>query len=153
MPRPAHAPLDVMTMCAAEADQKQPALLRHCGSLERAVADQSSAQQRRDVFVIEVFGQRVSEILRDNSIFRVPAINVVTGIARVAAQVLASAPAELAGAIYMLQPCDADPLPDLQAHYPVAGFVHSSDNMMARNDRHLVRRKIPLDNGVTGAAI
>jgi len=43
-------------------------------------------------------------------------------------------------------PCDADPLPDPQAHHTVAGFVHSSDNLMARNDRHLVRREIPLDN-------
>jgi hypothetical protein len=28
----------------AEADQQQPALLRHCGSLERAISDQSGAQ-------------------------------------------------------------------------------------------------------------
>ena len=46
----------------------------------------------------------------------------------------------------MLQPSDADPSPDPQPHRTVAGFVHSSDNLMARNDRHLVRREIYLDN-------
>src|SRR6266446_4755012 len=136
----------------AEADQKEPAFLRHRGSLERAVADQSSAQQRRDVLVIEVFGQRVCEVLRDNSIFRVPTINVVTGIPRVAAQVLASTPAELAGAVHMLQPGDADPQPDPQARHTVAGFVHSSNNLMAGDDRHPVRLEIPLDNVKIGAA-
>jgi hypothetical protein len=65
---------------------------------------------------------------------------------RVAAQVLASAAAELADAVDMLQPCDAGPLPDPQAHHTVAGFIHSSHNLMARNERHLVGRKIPLDN-------
>jgi hypothetical protein len=143
-----------MTMCAElpKPTKKQPAFLRHRGSLERAVADQSSAQQRRDVFVIEVFGQRVCEVLRDNSIFRVPTINVVTGIPRVAAQILASTPAELAGAVHMLQPGDADPPPDPQAHHTVAGFVHSSNNLMAGDDRHPVRREIPLDNVKIGAA-
>ena len=87
----------------AEADQQQPTLLRHRGPLERTVADQSTAQQWRDVFVIEAFGQLVSEVLRDDGIFRVSAIGVITGIARVAAQVLASTPAELAGAVHMPQ--------------------------------------------------
>src|ERR1700745_3383639 len=81
-------------------------------SLERAVADQSTAQQWRDVFVIETFGQLVSEVLRGDGIFRVSAIDVITGVARVPAQVLAPAPAELAGGVHMPQPCDADPLPD-----------------------------------------
>jgi len=39
-----------------------------------------------------------------------------------------------------------------QAHHTVAGFVHLSDNLMARNDRHLVKREIPLDNVKIGAA-
>jgi hypothetical protein len=41
--------------------------------------------------------------------FRVSAIGVIAGIARVAAQIFVSTPAELAGAIHMPQPCDADP--------------------------------------------
>src|SRR4029077_4892737 len=68
------------------------------------------------------------------------------------AQVLASASAELAGAIYMLEPCDADPLADPQAHHTVAGFGPPSHNLMARNERQLVRREIPLDNVKIGAA-
>jgi hypothetical protein len=54
------------------------------------------------VFVIEVLGQLISELFGDNGIFRVPAINVVPGIARGAAQVLASALAEFAGAVHVL---------------------------------------------------
>ncbi len=58
----------------AEADQQQPTLLRYRSPLERAVTDQATAQQWRDVFVIETFGQLVSEVLRDDGIFRVSAI-------------------------------------------------------------------------------
>jgi hypothetical protein len=58
----------------------------------------------------------------------------------------------LAGAIDMLQPCDTDPPPDPQAHYTVADFVHSSNNLMARDDRHPARLEIPLDYVKIGAA-
>jgi hypothetical protein len=46
----------------------------------------------------------------------------------------------------MLQPCDADPLAEPQTHHAVAQFVHSADNLMARDNRHLVSRQVTLHN-------
>jgi len=144
--------LDDHVRRTAEADQQQTTLLRHRRPLERAVTDQSTAQQWRDVFVIEAFGQLVCEVLRNDGIFRISAIGVITRIARVAAKVLASSPAELAGAVHMPQPCDADPLPDPQARHTVADFIHSPDNLMTGNERHLVKGEIALDDVNIGAA-
>src|SRR5262249_1285926 len=119
---------------AAEADRQQSAVFRDRGSLERAVADQSRAQQRRNMFVIEAFRQLVSEAPRHNRIFRAAAICVVPSVARVTAQVFTSTPAKSAGAIHMLQPSDANPLPDSEVRHSDAGFVHSPDDLMTRND-------------------
>ena len=52
----------------------------------------------------------------------------------------------------MLQPSDANPLPDSEARHSGAGFVHSPDNLMPRDHRHFVNLEIALNNMKIGAA-
>ena len=52
----------------------------------------------------------------------------------------------------MLQPSDANPLPDLEARHSGAGFVHAPNNLMTRNHRSFVNLEIALNNVKIGAA-
>ena len=84
------------------------------------------------MFIVETVRQFVRELLRDDRKLRVAAVRVVAGVARIAAKILAPAPAEFAGAIDVPQPADTDPLArSANRVAPVANLVDPPDDLMA----------------------
>jgi hypothetical protein len=120
--------------------------------LERAIADDSGAEERRRLCVAELGWNRVRKRFGHDRVLRVASVRVVTGEALGFAEVLARRPAVLAGAVRVTEPCDADPVAVLEPRGPRSEAVHGPDDLMPGDDRELVRREVPFDHVKVGSA-
>ena len=83
----------------AEAVETDALARLDAGDAQGAKPDDARAQQRRGVQVVERGGQRVDEVVARDDVFGVAAVDVVAGVARVVAQILARVRAEEAGSV------------------------------------------------------
>ena len=74
-----------------------------------AIADDSSAQQRRGFNIGERLGNRIGKVFLDNGVFGVAPVGMIAGEPRPLAQVLPSGPAVPANSTRVAEPCNADP--------------------------------------------
>src|SRR5437899_2849194 len=75
---------------AAEAEESYPLAGLHTGDAQAAVADDARAQQRRDLCAIEAGGKGKCEVVADQNVFGVAAVDGVSGEGGVVAEVLHS---------------------------------------------------------------
>src|SRR5437016_2441410 len=67
-------------------------------------------------------------------------------MARVGTEILAPAPAELAGTIHVTKPGNSDPLPNMKSSNALSHLIDPTDDLMSRNHRSSVRRQVALDD-------
>src|SRR5262245_61507178 len=125
---------------------------RLAGHAIGAVADEPGAHQRRSVDIAVALGdlERVAGVGDD--IFRVAAVVVITGEPGVDAEILVAGMAEAALAARVAEPWDADAIADREVRHAVADDLHRADNLMARDDWHVRRRQLAVDDVEVGAA-
>ena len=131
-PAPRHLQRDVRR--GAEAVEAEAAPARHPAAEERAVADDTRAEEGRGFRIVEGRGDRGHRPPRpvDPS-----GIAAVVGPARVrclAAEVLAGGDAEAAAPARRAKPGDADAIADLEPARAGAARVHASHDLVTRND-------------------
>ena len=123
--------------------------------LERAVADDASAQQRRSLLVRNAVRERQHVIRLSQQVFGVAAVDVEAGKFSIGAQVFLAALAELALSAGRIQPGQADPLTELALLHARAQRFDHPHHLVSRRDRQRRRMDLSLDRvqvGVTGAA-
>src|SRR5207248_3474138 len=79
-------------------------------------------------------------------VFRIPAIEGVTGKSRLIAQVLARGTAEAALATGPAQPGHADPFADGKPFRALAAFDHFTNDFVARNEREFWSSQFAIDH-------
>lgn len=84
------------------------------GALDRAVADDACAEQRRGVLVVDGIRQRVGKIFAHRREISEATVGVPAHKARVRAQILAPAAAELARSVGFAQPRNAHARADVR---------------------------------------
>jgi hypothetical protein len=136
----------------AESDQKQSAVLRHGGFVERAIADQTSTKKWRDMFVVEIARQLIGEILRHDSVVGVSAMGIVTGIARARTKILLFTAAKAAGTVHVPKPGNSDPLATAKLGDTGSDFVDSADDLVTRNERGSMEGEVAFDDMDIGPA-
>ena len=118
------------------------------GHAQRAVADQPGAEQRRDLLVGMVLGEREAEALVGDGQLGVAAVELVAGEAGAVAEVLAAGAAEAAGAVGPAQPRHADALA-LRVALAVAG--DAGDDLVAEHERQLRLGQLAVGDVQVGA--
>src|SRR5262245_20821838 len=136
----------------AEAVDAEPPARRNVAALERAVADDPRAEQGRRLGVAEYGRQRVGERLRHHRVVGEAAVGVIAGELRSLAEVLAPAPARLAGAARPAKPRDPDAVPGVEAAGFGAHGLDPSDDLVARHDGRAKEWQVALDDVQVGAA-
>jgi hypothetical protein len=129
---------------AEYAEPRQLAAERLAGKLQRAVADQTSAEQRRRLGVVIAAWQLEAVARVGGRVLGIAAVELVTGEARVVAQILLAAPAIETGAVGRAQPRQADAIADSEALDARAERRNLADDLVAENQRQLgvgTRRK------------
>jgi len=109
---------------------------------ECAVADQPSAEKRRDLEVGVPLWELEAVPLIGHRLFRKTAIDLVAGEAGSIAEVLPSRAAEATGAIRPAEPGHADTLPDREARRTLADPAHQSHDLMTKHERQLRVRQL-----------
>ena len=137
---------------AVNAETRQLAAERLAGMLERAVADQSGAEQRRRLGVA-IGGRQLEAVARvGDGVFGIAAVDLVAGEERVVAQILLAAAAIEAGAVGMSEPRHADAVVDGEAGDAGAKRRHVTHDLMTENERQLGLRQLAVEDVEIGAA-
>ena len=148
---------DLQNNMRARAKPKQPDgfAARNFAQAQRAITDNARAQQRRDMFIRKIFGQRVRKIFINANKFRVTAVRVKSRKANVVAQIFAVGAEPFAIRINPIQPRHADARSDFKTRRIRPAHFDHADNLMPRHDWHLRRMNFALANvqiGVTHRA-
>src|SRR5205807_9622416 len=136
---------------SAEAIDAEPIARLHLAQLERAVADDARAEERRGLGIAEDRRDRVREALRDDRVVGEATVGVISGELGVLAKILPPAPARLAESTGMTKPGDAHTVAGPEAPRARARALDPTDDLMARHDRRPDRRQLALDDVQIGA--
>src|SRR4030095_5211508 len=101
----------------------------------RAIADEPRAEQRRGVLVVVSARQVEAETLISDRLLCVPAVDLVPGVPRVAAKVLAIRAAVLALAAGASEPRNNDAIARCEASDARTDVLDAADDLVSRNDR------------------
>ena len=123
--------------------------LRVAGQPQRAVADQSRAEERRGLQIRITLREREAEALVGDRVLRVAAVAVVAGEARPVAEVLASARAVAAVAVRPAEPRNADAVAAREALAVARG---TRDDLMAEHERQLRLGQLAVGDVQVGSA-
>ena len=138
---------------AAKPVQPQPAAGRQRGPLQRPIADDAGAQQRRQLTVAVAAWQMMGESRRDRCEFSVAAVAIPTGVAGIRAQVLVAASAVRAYAAGVPQPGYPDPVADVELVTRVrADLDDLADHLVAGGYLFPVHGKVALGDVQIGPA-
>ena len=152
-----HAPAlvarDLQRRCARRRrSRRAPAAAPSPAMRQRAVADESRAEQRRRFRIAVALGQREAEALVGDHGFGEAAVEVVAGEARLRAQVLPAGQAEPARAASPAEPRHADALPGREPLRSRARRVHDTHDLVAGHDRPAEVGQLAVDDVQVGAA-
>ena len=136
---------------AETVDAEHPAV-RQLGALERPVADNAGAQQRREFVVVVTGGQVMGERGGHGHELGVAAVMVPAVIRRCRAEVLAAAAAVLAGLVGGPQPRGARPLTDRETGRAGTERDDLADHLMPGGDARLVHGQVALGDVQVGTA-
>src|SRR5208337_717927 len=142
--------LDRKMRRGAEAEQSHPLSGFDSGHAKTAEADDSGAQQRRGMQIVEGCGKTKNEIGAGERVFGVPAVQAVSGECRRIAEVLHVAPAVPASPVGAADPRDA--YASSNRELSCGAFDDFSDDLVARNQLLAARSKFALDDMQIGAA-
>jgi len=132
---------------AEEAD----AVARLCvGDAEAAEADDSGAEERCYVGVVEGVGERVHEVGADEGVFGVAAVDGVAGEGGVVAEILFVVSAEAAGAVGAADPGDADA--SVWGEFGGGAFDDFADDLVAEGEGLVDEGKVAFEDVEVGAA-
>ena len=116
------------------------------GEVERAVADQAGAEERRGLLV-RVAGREREAVARvRDRLLRIAAVDVVAGEARVVAEILLSGAAVAAFAVRPREPRNAD------ARAFALALDHGADDLVAEDERQLRVGELAVSDVQIGAA-
>ncbi len=116
-----------------------------------AIADQSGTQQRRGMRVV-VSGRQSEHVTRiGEREFRVTAVDLISGEARLRTKVLAARRAKVAMAARAAEPRDADTGADRRGVHSFAMADDRPDDLVPRDHRHLGIGQLPVDEMEVGA--
>src|SRR5215210_2591973 len=104
---------------------------------QRAVADQTRAQERCGLEVQVPLGNREAEAVVGDGVPGVAAVYLVAGEPGVIAEVLPAREAVAAGAVRVAEPGDADPVPRREAPDACADPLHRADDLVAGDQGQL----------------
>lgn len=116
-----------------------------------SVTDQAGAQQWRRTHVIVLGRQRDAVPCIGDDVLRIAAIHVLVSEFPGVAQVLPLHAAEGTMTTAVAQPWHADALARLQVMHPKSGLHYRSGNLMAQDERKVVRRQLAVGNMQFGA--
>src|SRR5262249_10470616 len=139
----------------AEAVNAQPFTGRRAGDArqpQRAEADDARAEQRRGLFVVEGFRDRVDEISRGDGVLCVTAVDQPSGERGVLAKVLFAFTAVFPPAASLMQPRDTDAVADLESRHARPDLLDAPDDLMAWNNGQNLSRQFTFDHMQVGAA-
>ena len=137
---------------AVDAETRQLAAERLAGELERAVADQPGAEQRRRLRVAIGWRQLEAVARVGDGVLGIAAVDLVAGEARVVAEILLAAAAIEARAVGRAEPRHADAVADGEALDARAERRDLADDLVAENERQLGMRQLAVDDVQIGAA-
>ena len=139
-------------MCADAPKPYRPRRRAVSRRTERAIADQSRAQQRRSLDVAERAVDGKAEPRVGDGVLGVATVDVIAGESRAVAQILAPGRAVPARAARPAEPGDADAFPDADRLHPGSGLDHLTDDLVARDQRQLRMGQLAVDHVQVGAA-
>jgi hypothetical protein len=119
----------------AEAVKSQP--LTRPRHLISPPADQPRAKKRRGLKVQEILGNGKDEACVRHRVFGEAAVDLVTGIEGLIAEVLPARPAVIAASAGSPQPGDADPVAGLRVFNAGSQGFHDAYNLVARHQGQL----------------
>jgi hypothetical protein len=114
----------------------------HLGAPDRPIADYPGAQQRRGFVIRERRRDRIGILLAHHREIGVAAVVVVTGEARIRAQILAAPPTIDTRPASLAQPSDSDAIAGPKARASGAASLDHTDHLMAGNDARVPGREI-----------
>ena len=149
---PALMPRDLSHDVRRRAKAVKAESLRISRLAERAVADQSRAEQWRSAHIIVVVRNSKTETRIGRDVLGIAAVDRVAGEERAPAEILAARAAEIAFAASPSEPRNADAFAGPKTIDAVTEFFDVSDNFVSWNQRQLRIRQLTVDNVQIGAA-
>jgi hypothetical protein len=129
-----------------ETKQPHPFARLHAGNAQRAKSDNSRAEQRCRVKIVELARQRNREIRARAGVLRVAAVAIVSRVRRLVAKVLAPRPALRARSVGSTQPRHADAHPFERPCDAIAERRHVANDLVSWNNPVAVRRQFGVDD-------
>ena len=121
-------------------------------ALDRSVADDAGAEERRYLLICNRPRQRVCKILAHRRPLRVAAVSIPSGEAGIGAEIFPISPAVRTYTTGLAQPGDSDPCTGAEAPATLAEFHHFTNDFMAWNNPLMTGRQIALRHVQIGAA-
>jgi hypothetical protein len=120
--------------------------LRVFGFSQRTITNQTGAKKRRRRDVSKDIGNWKTKSRIGDRVFRIAAINSVTGKSRAIAEILAVRFAKCAFSACPTEPWDADAIANLKLRDTFANRFDASDNFMSENEREFWLRQFAIDD-------
>ncbi len=140
---------------ASETEERNLLTFPNARQPVRAVADDSSAEERCSVDVGEYLWDGIRALDWDDDVFGVSSVDVEAGETRGFTEVLLVTPAKGAGTVGGMEPGDADAIAFAMSLNVRAEGVNHTNDLVSRNERKLWRMNVAFDDvqiGVTDAA-
>jgi hypothetical protein len=125
--------------------------VRNARNAQGSEANDSSTQKRRSMQVVESIAQRVGEVCASDDGRGISPIDIVAGIDRIVAEVLATIEAESASAVDTAEPRNTDASSDGKGNVGRDGR-DDADDLMPGHDRRVMGSKVTFDDIEIGAA-
>src|SRR4029077_4583358 len=135
----------------AEAVQSEASAFFDTRNSQAAEADDSGAEKRSGLLILEVFRNLVYKILPRDGVLRVAAIHGVPSELRVVAEIFHSGAAVFASLIGAMEPCNSHPRTLANSPGTFAGFLDCADDLMPGNHWRFSRRQFAFDYVQIGA--
>src|SRR5690348_13313510 len=119
----------------AESIESQPPAFLDPREPQASKSNNSGAKQGRGLLIGKSLRNRVNKILRRNDVFRVTAIDGVSGERRTVAKIFFAPPAVFADAIRVVQPSDTNSRAERIAPRTFSQTLNDADNLMPRDER------------------
>src|SRR5262245_24568748 len=139
----------------AESVKAQPLAGARAGDArqpQRPKSDDPRAEQRRGLFIVENFGNRIDEIRRGDGVFGVTAVDQPSGECGILTKILFALAAVFAHAVSLMEPGNAHAVVDLESRHAFSDLRDAPDDLMAGNDGQNLWRQFALDDVQVGAA-
>src|SRR5579863_2330190 len=119
---------------------------------QRPETNDSSAQQRRRLLIVETPRYRIDEAFFGECVFRVATVHRVASEHRPVAEIFAAAAAVLASTVGRMQPRDSHPGADLIRRRAFPSGFDFADNLVSGDERGKPRRQFALNHVQIGTA-